>query len=83
MIREYCFRKEWIDGFRTQKDYSPLTKYIGQDIQSLELTNPAWSMLNKLRRFPDPAAFFYWYQCLTLLGLESGKEGIIPSVARS
>lgn len=52
-----------------KKDYSPLTKYAGQNIQTWELTNPKWNALNKLKRFPDPAAFFYWYQCLTLLGL--------------
>ena len=50
-----------------KKDYTPLTKYVGQEIKHLELINPEWNALNKLKRFPDPAAFFYWYQCLTLL----------------
>ena len=51
-----------------RKDHTPLTRYAGQDIQTLELTNPEWNTLNKLKRFPDPAAFFYWHHCLNTLG---------------
>jgi hypothetical protein len=52
-----------------RQDYSSLERYSGQDIQHLDITHPDWNILNKLKRFPDRSAFFYWYQCLSTLGL--------------
>ena len=54
-----------------REEYSPLERYHGQAIQSLEITDPSWNALNKLKRFPDRSAFFYWYQCLSILRLSN------------
>ena len=62
-----------------RQDHTPLVRYTGQDVQALLINNPLWNVLNKLKRFPDPAAFFYWHQCLTLLGLESGQGLLTPA----
>jgi len=50
------------------KDYSPLERYDQQVISELSIKNPQWNVLNKLKRLPDQAAFYYWYKCLELLG---------------
>jgi hypothetical protein len=49
-------------------DHSPIEKYKSQDIESWEITNPEWNVLNKLKRFRDQSAFFYWYKALEKLG---------------
>ena len=48
-------------------DFNPIEKYNGQDISKLEIANPQWNGLNRLKRFPDQAAFFYWYKCIETL----------------
>lgn len=51
-------------------DHSPLLRYTeGSDIQQLNIGNPQWNILNKLKKLPDQSAFYYWYQCLDLLDL--------------
>jgi len=50
------------------EDYSPLERYEQQDLSELSIKNPQWNVLNKLKRLPDQAAFYYWYKCLGLLG---------------
>lgn len=52
-----------------QQEYGSLERYSGQDVQKLDITHPDWNILNKLKRFPDRSAFFYWYHCLKTLGL--------------
>jgi hypothetical protein len=52
-------------------DYSLLEHYNQQDISALEIKNIQWNPLNKLKRFPDQAAFFYWYKCLEIFGWSS------------
>jgi predicted nucleotidyltransferase component of viral defense system len=47
---------------------SALERYDQQDISDLSIKNPQWNVLNKLKRLPDQAAFYYWYKCLELLG---------------
>ena len=54
-------------------DYSPLSRYSGQDIQKFAILNQEWNMLNKLKRLPDQSAFFYWYECLKALQLLEGE----------
>jgi hypothetical protein len=49
------------------KDFSPVERYDNQDIKELEITNQQWNGLNRLKRFPDQSAFFYWYKCLEML----------------
>ena len=52
-----------------REEFSPVKKYVGQGIHEMEIMHPDWNGLNRLKRFPDQSAFFYWYQCLSLLGL--------------
>ncbi|HWK06841.1 MAG TPA: nucleotidyl transferase AbiEii/AbiGii toxin family protein [Puia sp.] len=49
------------------EDYTPLQRYAGQDVQTLNIAHPEWNVLNKLKRLPDQSAFFYWYECLKVL----------------
>ncbi len=44
-----------------------LKKYTGQDIAGLNIENQNWNSLNRLKRFPDQSAYFYWYKCLDTL----------------
>jgi Nucleotidyl transferase AbiEii toxin, Type IV TA system len=52
-----------------QGDYSPLPRYADQELQALTIMHPEWNVLNKLKRLPDQSAFFFWYECLSILGL--------------
>ncbi len=45
-------------------NFNPIERYENQDITALEIANPQWNGLNRLKRFPDQSAFFYWYKCL-------------------
>lgn len=49
------------------KNYNPLPRYWGQDVQELSIIDPEWNFLNKLKRLPEQAAFFYWYENLMML----------------
>lgn len=51
------------------QDYTDLPRFDGQDIEASTITNPQWSLLNKLKRLPDRSAFFFWFAGLQLLGL--------------
>ncbi len=44
------------------KDFSSLEKFNKQDISQLNITEPKWSYLNKLKKLPDKSGFFYWYK---------------------
>jgi hypothetical protein len=50
-----------------KEDFRPVVKFTNQDIKELGIKNPDWNHLNKLKRFPDRSAFFYWFQCLEIL----------------
>jgi hypothetical protein len=50
-----------------QEDYSPIERYNSQNLKELEIKNQDWNILNKLKRFADQSAFFYWYKCLEML----------------
>lgn len=51
-------------------DKTPITYYAGQDIQSLNIEDPGWNFLNKLKRQPDKSSFYYWHQTLILNGIQ-------------
>jgi hypothetical protein len=51
------------------KNYFPLERYKGQDMEEFEIKNQDWNVLNRLKRFSDQTAFFYWYNCLETLEL--------------
>jgi hypothetical protein len=44
-----------------------IERYQGHDIKDIRIENPKWNLLNKLKRFPDRSAFYYWYKCLETL----------------
>jgi hypothetical protein len=48
-------------------DLSPIEYYEGQDIKELNLEEPEWNFLNRLKRQPDKSGFYYWYQTIQLL----------------
>lgn len=48
-------------------DLSPIQYFSGQDINSLNIENPDWNFLNKLKRQPDKSSFYYWYNSVQLL----------------
>jgi len=48
-------------------DISAVEKYQDQDIKDLIIEDPSWNFLNRLKKFPDKSAFYYWYQTVQLL----------------
>ena len=48
-------------------DLSPINYYKGEDIKLLTIEDPAWNVLNKLKKQPDKSLFYYWYQTVQLL----------------
>jgi hypothetical protein len=48
-------------------DLSPLEHYNGQDINELNIEEPEWNFLNRLKRQPDKSGFYYWYKTVQLL----------------
>ena len=48
-------------------EMSPLTYYEGQVMKDLNIENPKWNFLNRLKRQPDKSSFYYWYQTIKLL----------------
>ena len=125
MIKDKCFKEEWLDQFKKQKDYkridkiilekmihalhllerikafdfgflmsgnfriddaipasariaylatkilhndlSPIDHYAGQNIKALNIEDPEWNFLNKLKKQPDKSSFYYWYQTVQLI----------------
>lgn len=48
-------------------DLSPITYYEGQDMKDLNIENPDWNFLNRLKRQPDKSSFYYWYKTVELI----------------
>jgi hypothetical protein len=48
-------------------DLSPINYYKGQDIKDLNIEDPDWNFLNRLKRQPDKSSFYYWYHTVQLL----------------
>ena len=51
-------------------DMSPIAYYEGQDVKELNIEDPDWNSLNKLKKQPDKSSFYYWYQTVQLLTKE-------------
>lgn len=47
-------------------DFTPIERYVGQDIRALFIENPDWNFLNRMKRQPDKSTFFYWYHTVRL-----------------
>ena len=50
-----------------QNDIVPIDHFKGQDITPLNIEEPSWNFLNRLKKQPDKSAFYYWYQTVQLL----------------
>ncbi len=48
-------------------DLSPISYYQGQDFADLNIEDPNWNFLNRLKRQPDKSSFYYWYHLVKLL----------------
>ena len=48
-------------------DMTPVKFYEGEDIRSLNIENPDYLFLNKLKRLADKSTFFYWHKTVQLL----------------
>ncbi len=48
-------------------DMTPIAYYKGQDVKKLNIEDPDWNFLNKLKKQPDKSSFYYWYQTVQLL----------------
>jgi hypothetical protein len=51
-------------------DMSPINYYEGQDVKELNIDDPDWNFLNKLKKQPDKSSFYYWYQTVQLITKE-------------
>lgn len=48
-------------------DLDSIAYYSGQDTKDLNIEDPSWNFLNRLKRQPDKSSFFYWYKTVRLL----------------
>jgi hypothetical protein len=48
-------------------DMSPIAYYNGQNISVLNIEDPEWIVLNKLKKQADKSSFYYWLQTVQLL----------------
>ncbi len=48
-------------------DLSPINYFEGQDMKELNIEDPDWNFLNRLKRQPDKSGFYYWYKAVNLL----------------
>ena len=55
-------------------DMSPIEYFKGQDIKELNVEDPDWNFLNKLKKQPDKSSFYYWYQTVRLLTSRFDEE---------
>lgn len=51
-------------------DLSHLQRYDGKDIKKLNIVDPDWNVLNRLKKQPDKSSFYYWHSTVTLLTKE-------------
>ena len=50
-----------------KNDLSPIEYFEGQDVKDLNIEEPEWNTLNRLKRQPDKSSFYYWYYTVQLL----------------
>lgn len=46
-----------------------LEKYQNEDTSDWIINNQEWNVLNRLKKFSDPSAFYYWYKALETMNL--------------
>ncbi len=52
------------------QQFAPIELYENQNIDDLEIEDPDWSFLNRLKRQPDQSIFYYWHQTIQLITTE-------------
>lgn len=50
-----------------KNDLSPIEYFEGQGVKDLNIEEPEWNTLNRLKRQPDKSSFYYWYHTVQLL----------------
>lgn len=50
-----------------KNDFSPLQYFDGQDVKPLNIEDPGWNFMNRLKRQPDKSSFYYWYNTVKIL----------------
>lgn len=55
-------------------DMSPIAYYEGQDVKELNIEDPDWNFLNKLKKQPDKSSFYYWYQTVRILAKKENEK---------
>ena len=53
---------------------SPIQYFKGQDTKGLNIKDPEWNFLNKLKKQPDVSSFYYWYQTVQLLTKKTAPQ---------
>lgn len=54
-------------------DLSPIKYFQGQDIKELNIEDPDWNFLNKLKKQLDKSGFYYWYQAVQIITQKQSK----------
>ena len=49
------------------KDLSLINYFDGQDMKELNIEDPDWNFLNRLKRQPDKSGFYYWHNAVNLI----------------
>lgn len=57
-----------------KNDLTPIEHFDGQDVKALNIKDPEWSFLNRLKRQPDKSSFYYWHHTVQLLEEDSGRN---------
>lgn len=55
-------------------DMSPIAYYEGQDLKEMNIEDPDWNFLNKLKKQPDKSSFYYWFQTLQILAKKDNEK---------
>ena len=55
-------------------DMSPVAYYKGQNIKEMNIEDPDWNFLNKLKRQPDKSSFYYLYRAVILLNANKNES---------
>lgn len=55
-------------------DMSHIAYYEGQDIKELNIKDPDWNFLNKLKRQLDKSSFYYWFQTVQILAKKENEK---------
>lgn len=55
-------------------DMSPVAYYKGQNIKEMNIEDPDWNFVNKLKKQPDKSSFYYLYHAVLLLNAKKNES---------